>query len=134
MEILCIFIGGALGALLRYLTYTQIDHSFVATFLANMLGCFIIGFSAYLFGRNPSHLNKCIKGLLTVGLAGGLTTFSTFVFDLYQFLLSSNLVGLLVYLLLSVLLGVCLVSLGINLAYSFMVKIIKSRKGRNING
>lgn len=134
MEILCIFIGGAIGALLRYLTYTQIGHSFVATFLVNMLGCFIIGFSAYLFGRNPSHLNKCIKSLLTVGLTGGLTTFSTFVFDLYQFVVNSNIIGLLVYFLLSVLLGICLVSSGINLAYSFMVKIIKSRKGRNING
>lgn len=132
MEILSIFIGGALGALLRYCVYNLFDSAnyfYVATFIVNMLGCFVIGFASYLFGRRANQLSVCVKSLLTIGLAGGLTTFSTFALDLYKFLLLDNILGFVVYLLTSVLLGVCLVSLGINLAYSFMVSLIKSRKG-----
>lgn len=134
MEILSIFIGGALGALLRYFVYNLFDltnYAYVATFIVNMLGCFIIGFAAYLFGRGANNFTKYMKSLLTIGFAGGLTTFSTFALDLYHFISVGNLLGLFLYLLASVLLGVCLVSAGINLAYSFMVSIIKSRRGRN---
>lgn len=130
MEILCIFIGGAIGALLRYCVYCRFETFYIPTFIVNMLGCFIIGFAAYLFGRGINNFSKCMKSLLTIGLAGGLTTFSTFALDLYRFISIGNMFELFVYLLASVICGVCLVSLGINLAYSFMVSIIKSRRGR----
>lgn len=128
MEILSVFIGGALGALLRYFIYTQFKSFYLPTFLVNMLGCFIIGFCAYMFGRKPD--NKYIKSLLTVGFAGGLTTFSTFALDLYRFITLGNFYGLLVYMLGSVLLGICLVSIGINFAYNVMVRIIRLKKNR----
>ena len=129
MEILSIFIGGAIGALLRYLIYSQFEPFYIPTFLVNLLGCFIIGFGTYIYGRKHNRLSVCMKNLLTFGLAGGLTTFSTFALDLYKFIVLGNFVGMLVYMLLSVLLGVCCVSLGINLAYSLLVRLIKSRKG-----
>lgn len=133
MEILSIFIGGALGALLRYSIYNLFDTTncfYIATFIVNMLGCFIIGFATYMFGRKSNKLSICAKNFLTMGLAGGLTTFSTFALDFYKFVSLGNITGLLTYMLLSVLLGVCIVSLGINLAYSFMVYRIKSKKGK----
>ena len=130
MELLCIFIGGAIGALLRYCMYSQFETFYIPTFVVNMLGCFIIGFAAYLFGRGINNFSKCMKSLLTIGLAGGLTTFSTFTLDLYHFISIGNFWGLFIYLFLSVLLGLCLVSVGINCAYNLMVSLIKSRKGR----
>lgn len=130
MELLCIFIGGAIGALLRYCMYSQFETFYIPTFVVNMLGCFIIGFAAYLFGRGINNFSKCMKSLLTIGFAGGLTTFSTFTLDLYHFISIGNFWELFIYLFLSVLLGLCLVSVGINCAYNLMVSLIKSRKGR----
>lgn len=133
MEILSIFIGGALGALLRCCVYNLFESTnffYVATFLVNMLGCFVIGFATYIFGRKSNKLSTCMKNFLTVGLAGGLTTFSTFALDLYKLIYLGKISTLLIYILVSVLLGVCIVSLGINLAYSFMVSLIKSKKGK----
>lgn len=133
MEFLSVFIGGALGALLRYFVYNLFDaatYFYVATFIVNMVGCFVIGFATYLYGRKKNNLSVCFKNFYTVGIAGGLTTFSTFSLDLYKFVIAGNISGFFVYMLLSVLLGVCIVSLGINLAYSFMVSRIKSEKAK----
>lgn len=133
MEILAVFIGGALGALLRYFVYApfnSVDFVYVPTFIVNMVGCFIIGFCAYLFGRRENIFCKNMKAFLVIGLSGGLTTFSTFVFDLYKFISVGNLLGLTLYLFVSILLGLCLVSFGINCAYKLLVCLLKSRKGR----
>lgn len=135
MEILSIFIGGAIGALLRYCVYNLFESTsffYIATFLVNMIGCFVIGFATYIFGRKANKLSVCMKNFLTIGLAGGLTTFSTFALDLYKFVSLGNISGLFIYMLVSVLLGVCIVSLGINLAYSFMVCKIRYARSKRL--
>ena len=131
MELLAVFIGGSLGALLRYFIYSQFDTFYIPTFLVNIIGCFVIGFASYLYHRANTRLDKCVKSFITVGLTGGLTTFSTFVLDLYKFISMDNLAGMFIYLILSVFLGLCMVSFGINLAYSLMVSLIRARKGYN---
>lgn len=134
MEILCIFIGGALGALVRYLVMLVFDGSvnsvypYLSTFLVNMLGCFVFGFAVYIFGRNKTVVGRCLKNFLTVGFAACLTTFSTFVMDLYNLIILGKCLWCAVYMISSVLLGLCFVSVGINSAYSFMVRLIRMRK------
>jgi CrcB protein len=135
MELIAIFIGGALGAGLRYcitLLFANSSTPYLSTFLVNMVGCFIIGFSSYLFAKRVNNFSICIKSLLTIGLAGGLTTFSTFVYDLYYLILQSNLWVMFIYLFLSLFLGLFLVSMGVNTAYTLLVAIIKSRKKRSV--
>ena len=82
LNLLAVFVGGGLGACLRYLTGVLISGNLkinlpVATFLVNIIGCFLIGF-LYVIFVEKLQASKQLKLLLTVGFCGGLTTFSTF--------------------------------------------------------
>ena len=83
MQYLYIFVGGALGALIRFCLSMLNEGSTIplGTFVANLLGAFLMGsigaLSLSLFKTHPN-----IKKGLTTGLLGALTTFSTFQFEL----------------------------------------------------
>ena len=110
--ILGIMVGGALGALCRYLVNTAFVGSSLpfptATFIVNMAGSFLL--SLLLFSSLPS-LSPELKTAIGTGFLGALTTFSTFevetfkLFDEGQWLLGlsyslgSFLVGLVAVLL-----------------------------------
>lgn len=74
--------GSFFGGVVRYLVTRMLSAMVVSsypfgTFAVNVLGCFIIGFvSALPVG---SLLSPNTRLLLTTGLCGGFTTFSTFV-------------------------------------------------------
>ena len=78
MNALVVFIGGGLGSLLRYgLSLAIGSRGFpIATLAANVAGCFLIG----IFGAAGARFSwsETTRLLLTVGLCGGFTTFSTF--------------------------------------------------------
>ena len=84
LNFLCIGLGGFTGACLRAMTGIMIAKAGIlasfplATLLVNITGSFMIGFllSIPFVTENPN-----LKGFLTAGLLGGLTTFSTFSFD-----------------------------------------------------
>ncbi|MFU8859750.1 MAG: fluoride efflux transporter FluC [Cyclonatronaceae bacterium] len=74
-------IGGGAGVLVRYALILLIDGSWAvpaAIILANMCGCFILGYVS----AHPVLKKNAIHWLGT-GFAGGLTTFSNFAFDLF---------------------------------------------------
>lgn len=88
-EILFVFLGGGLGSVLRYFFILVKDHLRLnpistlgqtlmpwPTLTANVLGCLLIG----LFYSLSSRLGWSpeTRLLLTTGLCGGFTTFSTF--------------------------------------------------------
>ena len=84
LNLLCVGMGGFIGAILRVLSGTIISKltlslSFpLATLFVNIVGSFVIG----IFLTPPYVLsNENLKSFLTAGLLGGLTTFSTFSFD-----------------------------------------------------
>ncbi len=87
INVLAVFIGGGLGSVFRYLTslfYIKVcDFNFpIATFSVNVLGAFLIGvFMGYLF---KLELSQPVKYALTIGFCGGLTTFSTFSFEVFD--------------------------------------------------
>ena len=78
MNAIVVFIGGGIGSLMRYgLSLAIGTHVFpFATLAANVAGCFLIG----MFGAGGTHFctTETTRLLLTTGLCGGFTTFSTF--------------------------------------------------------
>ena len=114
--LICIFLGGGTGSVLRYCVQLALHERIVpynfpwATFTVNIVGSFLIGMFYALSAR--FNLATDIRLLLTTGLCGGFTTFSTFSND-SLILLKQGLHGLfLLYVVLSVALGVAAAMLG----------------------
>ena len=114
---LCIVgLGSFVGGTLRYLISTWMKNACSqgfpwATLMVNLVGCFLIGLLFGLFGRYSSTSHPwCL--LLTTGLCGGFTTFSTFANEGVQMLQSGNFGAFAAYASISLVLGVLLVMLG----------------------
>lgn len=131
MNVLYIFAGGALGALLRYLLLIEFDHypmNAVGVFMVNMLGCFIMGLISYLAVKRFNLFNNKMKDCLIVGFAGGFTTFSAFTHPVLEMLFMHHYLYVVLNLFLSVILGLIFVSWGMNFGYYVMAYMIRSRK------
>ncbi len=106
MNILLFSIGAAIGAPLRF----WIDNKFKARYkfptgilLVNILGSFLIG----LFATEANYL--------VLGFCGALTTWSTFIVDVYSGIANKKLKKSLINLLGSLILGVLAFKFGISL-------------------
>lgn len=79
--LLAVFIGGGTGSVARWalsMKFNPAHHAIpLGTLTANLAGAFIIGMGLAWFNR-MTHIDPMWKVLLTTGLCGGLTTFSTF--------------------------------------------------------
>ncbi|ELQ6217537.1 fluoride efflux transporter CrcB [Cronobacter dublinensis] len=92
---LAVFLGGGTGSVLRWwlgLRLNPVHHAIpLGTLTANLAGAFIIGAGLAWFNR-MTHLDPMWKLLITTGLCGGLTTFSTFSAEVV-FLLQDGRIG-----------------------------------------
>ena len=97
--------GGAVGAVLRYLTSNFYRFYFpnfpIGTLFINFIGSFLIGILASnLESRGTSYI--FIKYFLIIGILGSFTTFSTFSLETVQLVNDKKLFLSLVYILLSI--------------------------------
>ena len=83
--IIAIAAGGAIGAVLRYLIAVRV-YSFLGidlpygTLTVNLLGTFLLGIVLGLV-EHGGALGPELRSFLTIGLLGGMTTFSTFIYE-----------------------------------------------------
>lgn len=120
--ILIVGAGGFLGSVCRYLTQIFVERIFhtifpLGTFVANMLGCLIIGI-AYGVAEKGNLMSPEWRIFLTVGFCGGFTTFSSFAYNNLMLLKDNTILHLLMNVGLSVIFGILAVYLGILLVKS----------------
>lgn len=114
-NILAVGAGSFIGGVARYLVSLAIKgigKGFPwATLIVNLLGCLLIGLLWGILSRNASESTSW--GLfLTVGLCGGFTTFSTFSKEALTMLQAGQIGGFATYIVVSVLAGIALATLG----------------------
>lgn len=121
-NVLIVFIGGGLGAILRYIiTYIcnkTLSLSIISTLTVNLVGSFLIGYAFGFFISKPYLISSTMKLFITVGFLGGLTTFSTFNFEIFELIKNGKITMGLLYMIGSCLIGLSLTFIG----YYFAVK------------
>ena len=101
-------VGGAIGTAARYLTAlwipTLLGTSFpFATLIVNVVGSFFIAFIMQIGVTSPD-----LRAMLTTGVMGGFTTYSTFNYETTEFLregawglAAANIIGTVIVCLLA---------------------------------
>ena len=122
-SLLIVGAGSFVGGALRYLISTYMKNicgqGFPwGTLAVNLLGCFIIGILFAAFSKHSATDNAWYL-LLTTGVCGGFTTFSTFANESVQMLQQGNTAGFGGYVAASIILGFILIALGYWLVSKF---------------
>ena len=114
-NVLLVGAGSFIGGAARYLVSLALKNASKgfpwATLLVNLSGCFLIGLLWGMFSKSATEGSNWAL-LLTVGLCGGFTTFSTFSKEALMMLQSGNIWGFAGYIGMSVAAGIALVALG----------------------
>ena len=120
MNLVLIAMGGALGAVSRFLVgnvVSKLTHSSLpwGTFSINILGCLFMGFLMTVI-MERELLPAAWRLFLCVGFLGGFTTFSSFGYEALMLLMEGALVQSFAYAAGSVLLGLAAAYIGVVLA------------------
>lgn len=120
MNLVLIAMGGALGAVSRFLVgnvVSKLTHSSLpwGTFSINILGCLFMGFLMTVI-MERELLPAAWRLFLCVGFLGGFTTFSSFGYEALMLLMEGALVQSFAYAAGSVLLGLVAAYIGVVLA------------------
>ena len=119
-QFLLVGLGGAAGSMLRFLVSVLTAKYYaaafpLATFLINLLGCFLIGVFIGWFGHS-GQLNQHLRLLLVTGFCGGYTTFSTFSAENLNLLQSGHHLTAFGYMATSIVAGILAVWCGLSIA------------------
>jgi CrcB protein len=122
-KILSIAIGGAFGAVARYLVNISPLQNFLKpfpfpTFFINVTGSFLIGF-LLIFLTDRLAVGENLRLAIIVGFLGAFTTFSTFELEIWNLLEENQYAIAFIYLASSVTVGFFGVVAGIKLAKQF---------------
>lgn len=124
MQYLAIALGGAIGAVLRFLvssaTYNWLGRGFPwGTMAVNVLGSLAMGFLS-VWMLEKLQVSAEWRAIILVGLLGAFTTFSTFSFETLQLIEIGDITKAMLNILLSVVLCVFACWLGVIAARSVL--------------
>lgn len=116
INFIAVFIGGGLGASLRHciglIAKKYLGLALWGTFGVNILGCFLIGYLLGVTTNRADFISSELKLFLTVGLLGGLTTFSTFSIETFCLFKEGKFINAIIYLISSIVLGLIATFIG----------------------
>lgn len=117
-----IAIGGGIGCVARYAMTTLIEQAAGKTFPAatlaiNILGSFLMGF-LFIVMLERLTVPPALRAALLTGVLGGFTTFSTFSMEVLLLAEQGQVGKAILYITLSVLLGLLAAYAGVHLARS----------------
>jgi len=115
--LIIVFVGGAIGSMLRFWLSGFIAERFGETFpygtLVNLVGSLIVGFAVAGLGHlSDAFLASGLKQFIVVGLCGGLTTFSSFSLQTWNLILDGRWGSAFTNIVVSTILCLALVALG----------------------
>ncbi|WP_287417066.1 fluoride efflux transporter CrcB [Thermomicrobium sp.] len=114
MEVGIVALGGALGAILRYLVTSWVQHRVDffpwGTVVVNLVGSFLIGIVLEMTLRG--FLSSQVRLLLGVGILGGFTTFSSLSWEMLTLLEEGDILPAFLYGFGSLVIGVFCAWLG----------------------
>jgi len=117
--VMLVFVGGALGAMLREFAMLMVpklaDNFPLDILVANLLAAFLLGLVTALHSKKI--VSERTEILVGTGLAGGLSTFSSFVYGAVVLMSASTASAVVasVYVVISLVLGYIAVVVGLKL-------------------
>ena len=116
LDLVLVFVGGGMGASLRYLAGIALPYG---TLFVNVVGCLLMGFltyaTIYKLGAVPEHYRL----LVAVGVLGGFTTLSGLALELHESFLLDELAKGIGAVFLNILASLVAIFLGVRLAGIF---------------
>ena len=124
VKISSVAVGGALGAVARYLLNIsplagRFEKFPLPTCVIIVSGSFLIGFLLILL-TDRFEVSEALRMAVIVGFLGAFTTFSTFEMEIYGLMSERDHTTALLYLLLSIVGGFVAVVAGVRLARLFV--------------
>ena len=121
---LLVGVGGFFGSVARYATSRSIDlrvNSYFpyGTFAVNIIGSFIVGM-VIAWASKKADGGDSVRLLLATGFCGGFTTFSAFAFENLNLLEQRMIGSVVLYISVSVILGLVAVYAGALVGRSFL--------------
>lgn len=119
-KVLLVGIGGAIGAMLRYLLYLATakiyHHAFpLTTFFINLTGCFVMGIVMTLI-LEKEYFNNSFQLLFCLGVLGGYTTLSGVAYEIIRMVENNKFLLSLIYGGGTMLLSILTCGLGVYIA------------------
>ena len=116
--ILSVALGGAIGAVLRYLVVIGMSNISlismpVGVLSCNILGSFLLGILISWSMKDPL-ISENLRIFFQVGILGAFTTFSTFALEVFNMTEKGDYTVAMIYVVLSVILSIGGLFLGIS--------------------